>query len=228
MMSGRKKKKQQQEQAAAEEARAADAPAEGEAPEGAAEGESPAGDEEPDLQTQVAELNDRFLRARAELENARRRARLDVDEARRHGAASLIQALLPVLDNLQRALTARPEGSEDQVWEGVALTEQMFLAALAGQGVVPVETVRGSAFDPASQKAVLEVPTDEQEPGTVLDEVMRGYKLHDRLLREAQVTVAKAPAEPAPEPAADAPEAPEATGADAEGDTPEEPADADV
>jgi molecular chaperone GrpE len=148
---------------------------------------------------QLAEMTDRWLRTRADAENARRRARLDVEEARKHGAANLIQSLLPVLDSLQRALATRPEGegANDTVWEGLALTEQMLVATLAAHGVTPIDASPGSPFDPNSHQALLEQPSSDQAPGTIVMELVRGYRLHDRLLREAQVTVATRPTDPA-------------------------------
>jgi len=151
--------------------------------------------EPPTLEEQMLEMKDRWLRSKAETDNVRRRARLDVEEARRFGAASLIQSLLPVLDSLQMALGSKPEDSHDQVWEGLALTEQMFMGALAANGLTPLEAKAGDDFDPSAHKAVLEHPTDEHEPGKIVMELVRGYRLHDRLLREAQVTVAKSPAD---------------------------------
>jgi len=138
---------------------------------------------------QLAEMRDRWLRACAELENLRRRARLDLDDCRRHGNASLLVGLLPVLDSLQRALTARPQDADPQLWAGIELAERMFVSALAAQGVTPLEAAVGTPFDPSCQQAVLEVPTDAYAPGMVMHEVVRGYRLHDRLLRESQVTV---------------------------------------
>ncbi len=179
-----------------------DSPLDGEQPEERAEAvgndddatdEADADAAEPGVEEQLAEMKDRWMRARAETENARRRARLDVEEARRHGASGLVASLLPVLDSLQRALEARPEDSHDMVWEGLQLTEQMLVGALAAHGVTPIEAKPGDAFDPTAHKALLEQPTADQEPGTIVAELVRGYRLHDRLLREAQVSVAKAP-----------------------------------
>ncbi|MCB9899234.1 MAG: nucleotide exchange factor GrpE [Planctomycetes bacterium] len=138
-----------------------------------------------------AVLKDRWLRARADLENVRRRARLDVDEARHYAVSSLAQTLLPVIDTLQRALDSAPEGTDAAFLEGVRLTEQQLLAALASAGVVPLETRVGDPFDPSRHRALVEQPTDEHTPGSIVAELVRGYMIHDRLLREAQVAVAK-------------------------------------
>jgi molecular chaperone GrpE len=150
------------------------------------------------LDEQLAEMTDRWKRARADTENVRRRARLDVEEARKHGVAGLILSLLPVLDSLQRALATKPgpdgeskiEEASKMVWEGLELTEQMLLGTLSAHGITPIDASAGTPFDPTAHQALLEQPTDEQEPGTIVMELVRGYRLHDRLLREAQVTVA--------------------------------------
>lgn len=152
------------------------------------------------LEEQLGEMTDRWMRSRADTENVRRRARLDVEEARKHGAANLIQSMLPVLDSLQRALSTKPEAGtesgDDKVWEGLELTEQMLMGTLAAQGVTPIDAHPGAPFDPKVHQALLEQPTEEQEPGTIVMELVRGYRLHDRLLREAQVTVATRPSGP--------------------------------
>lgn len=147
----------------------------------------------PTPEQQLAEMKDRWLRACAEVENVRRRGRLDLEDCRRHGAAPLLLSLLPVLDSLQRALDARPQDGDAQLWAGVELARQLFVSSLAAHGVTPLAAVPGTPFDPSNQKAVLELPTDEHPPGTVIDELVRGYRLHDRLLRESQVTVACRP-----------------------------------
>jgi molecular chaperone GrpE len=156
------------------------------------------------LDEQLAEMTDRWKRARADTENVRRRARLDVEEARKHGVAGLILSLLPVLDSLQRALATKPgpdgeskgEDANEKVWEGLELTEQMLLGTLSAHGITPIEASAGTPFDPTAHQALLEQPTDVQEPGTIVMELVRGYRLHDRLLREAQVTVATRQVEP--------------------------------
>lgn len=160
------------------------------APSSAPDAKAPSPDDDP------AVLRDRWLRARAELENVRRRARLDVDEARRYGNTSLLLALLPVVDTLQRALDTAPDDTPAAFIEGLRLTEQQFLITLESHGVTPFAVSAGDVFDPTRHRALLEHPTDAHAPGTVVHELVRGYMIHDRLLREAQVAVAKAPAPP--------------------------------
>ncbi len=158
-------------------------------------------DEDPELtpEEQLGEMTDRWMRTRAETENVRRRARLDVEEARKHGSSSLIKSLLPVLDSLQRALESKPaaedgQNAEDEkVWEGLEMTAQILVAALGANGVTPIDAGPGTPFDPSAHQALLQQPTNEQEPGTIVVELVRGYRLHDRLLRESQVTVATKP-----------------------------------
>jgi len=145
----------------------------------------------------VESLKDKWLRALAEADNAHKRARTDVDEARRFGTAELLRALLPVLDNLQRALASPPAGLDPQFLEGLQLIEQQWLAVLAAYGVQAVPAEIGAPLDPQRQRALLEQPTDEHPPGAVVAEIARCYMLHDRLLREGQVVVARAPDAPA-------------------------------
>ena len=143
-----------------------------------------------------ADFREKWLRALAEIDNIRRAARLDVDEARRYGATSTLLGLLPVLDNLQRALASPPAGLAPDFLAGLQLIEQQFRSALEVAGVSRVPAGKGSPLDPRAHRALLEQPSSDVAPGTILAEVQAGYRLHDRLLREAQVIVARAAAEP--------------------------------
>lgn len=157
---------------------------------------------EPDLAAQAKEFEDRWLRAKAELENSRKRQRQDLDEARRFGAVPLLGSLLNVLDTLQRAIeeASKNAGDDDPLIQGLRLTEQQFLMALQDHGVAPLQTEVGDTLDPALHRALLEQPSADQPAGTILSVFQQGYKLHDRLLREAQVVVARAADDaPAPE-----------------------------
>lgn len=142
----------------------------------------------------IAEKEDKVLRAMAELQNVRRRANLDVDDARRYGSAPLLTELLSAIDNLQRALAHPPEGTDQGFLDGLALIEQSLLATLADHGVSSVDAQRGQTPDPTVHRVLLEQEDSELEPGRITAEIVRGYRLHDRLLREAQVAVSKAPA----------------------------------
>lgn len=159
---------------------------------------------------QLSDAESKWLRARADLDNARRRARLDVEEARAYSATALLQSLLPVLDALQRALSSAPASdSDDPILEGLRLTEQQFRDVLAAHGVQPVPAEPGSPCDPSIHRVLIEQPSDEFAPGQIVSEITKGYTLHDRLLREAQVAVAAKEGKPSPATTTDSVQAPE-------------------
>ena len=169
-----------------------------------------------DLETEVAELKDRALRALADADNARKRAARDVADSRKYGATGLARDILSVADNLGRALEAVPEipREEDEnlfnLRAGVDMTRQEMLQALERHGVKKVTPETGERFDHNRHQAMFEVPTDELVPGAVAQVVQDGYVIHDRLLRPALVGVArKPPEEPAPEAGPEAGEAAE-------------------
>ncbi|MDG2303650.1 MAG: nucleotide exchange factor GrpE [Candidatus Binatia bacterium] len=143
----------------------------------------------------AAKLRDQFLRERADLENFKKRMQRDKSESLRFASEPLIRELLPVIDNLERALNAAPplaEGQADALRDGLAMVAQQFDDILTRFGVARVEAA-GQPFDPTEHEALALIETTQKEPGAVLDEHLPGYRLHDRLLRPAQVTVAKAP-----------------------------------
>lgn len=136
-----------------------------------------------------AALKDRLLRLQAEFENMRKRTERD-REAMAHGAArALIARLLPVLDNLERALACRQGAEEDDPFrEGVSLIHRQLLDELRKEGLTVVPSV-GEAFDPAVHEAVAAEPIPGSPPNVVLEELQRGYSLRGRLLRPALVKV---------------------------------------
>ena len=140
-------------------------------------------------------LADRELRVRAEFENFRRRASREALEARGRIQGELLGELLPVLDNLERALDAAEHHDEGKVLGGVRMTRDMFVELLRRAGVEEIETV-GAAFDPHIHDAVVMQPSDEEE-GTVTAVLERGFRQGDRVLRPARVVVSAGPAEPA-------------------------------
>ena len=161
----------------------------------AAAAASPAGPPlEAPAEAQAADFKDKWLRALAELENVRRASRIEGEQVRLYGAAPLLKALVGVRDDLRRALAAPPPGLDPDYLAGLTLVERHFADALAAHGVVPVPAEKGQRFDPNMHRALLEQESDEVEPGAILTPVLPGYRLHDRLLREAQVVVARAPA----------------------------------
>ena len=136
---------------------------------------------------------DRFLRERAELENFRRRMQREKADALRFAVEPLVRELLPVVDNLERALAQEP-GNEPALREGVRLVLESLHAVLAQHGVTTIDAV-GEPFDPARHEAIARIETDAHEPNRVVDQLHRGYHLHDRLLRPALVTVSARTAE---------------------------------
>jgi len=149
-------------------------------------------------QAEAAKNWDLYLRERAELENFRKRTQRDKEEFRIFTRKELLFEVLPVLDNLERALEhAGQAGEGEGLVAGVTMTVAQFRKVIEDFGARPMVTV-GVPFDPALHQAMAHQETAEQPPGTVISEYQKGYLLHDRLLRPALVVVAKAPAgEPA-------------------------------
>jgi molecular chaperone GrpE len=147
---------------------------------------------ESELQKLKAErdmLLDRLARSQAEFENARKRAAREQQEFRDFATADAIKALLPVFDSFERALRA-PANQANEFRGGVELIYKQLQDALAKLGVRPVPA-RGEAFDPHVHEAIEMVETSDVPDHQVIDELQRGYKLKDRLLRPAMVKVAK-------------------------------------
>lgn len=148
------------------------------------------------LEKEKKDTYDRLLRAAADLDNFRKRTRKEIDDARFQAKEQALKEILPGIDNLERAITA---GSLEQgaasVVEGVRLVLRQFQTALERLDVKPVEAV-GHPFDPARHEAISQIATTAYPPGTVAEEMQRGYVIGNRLLRPALVAVAKAPEEP--------------------------------
>ena len=148
------------------------------------------------LQAKEKEANenyDRYLRQVAELENFRKRASREKQEAIRFANEALVKDLLPVVDNLERAVAhAKDGGNGKPLVEGVEMVLRGFSDTLAKHGVVPIAAV-GQRFDPEKHEAMAQIESGTYEPNTVVEEHHKGYLLQDRLLRPALVSVAKAP-----------------------------------
>lgn len=138
---------------------------------------------------------DELLRALAELQNVNRRRKQEVDAAIRYAAEPIIRDLLPVLDDLERALQASPDES-DPVRAGVALVHDRLWKTLERQGVSVIRP-QGEPFDPELHDAIAHLPVEGAVPGTVVDVAVPGYRYQERVLRHAKVVVA---AEGAPTP----------------------------
>lgn len=158
--------------------------------------------EEFDIPTEVDELEamraerddmrDRFMRALADAENSRKRADRDRREAEQYGSTRLARDLLPVFDNLKRALNAVGEeqraGSAALI-EGVELTLRELITVMTRHGMTPIAPEIGEMFDPQQHQAMFEAPLPGTKAGQIIQLMTEGFLLHDRLLRPAQVGV---------------------------------------
>lgn len=156
------------------------------------------------------DFQERALRSAADLENYRKRAQKEKEDVQKFGVEKLLKDLLPVVDNMDRALDAAGKSTDfDSFQKGVAMTRKSFEDALSRHGVKGF-SAKGLPFDPRLHEAIQQVETADVPAGHVVYEVTRGFNLNDRLVRPAMVVVARAPE------AAAAP-APAATEAEAEG-----------
>lgn len=150
----------------------------------AAQPESDSGD-------QQKRLKDQLLRTAADFENFRKRAKRDAEDAERRGMESVLREILPVVDNLERAtLAAEDATSLEAVSTGVKMVLKQFQDVAGRISLERVESV-GARFDPALHDAVQQQETDEHPPGSIIQEVVPGYRLKDKLLRPALVVVAR-------------------------------------
>jgi molecular chaperone GrpE len=150
-----------------------------------------------DLRRQLDDKHDRLLRALAEADNIRRRAQRDREDFVKYANESLLRDLIPVLDNLDRALdAARSTAGSESVVAGVELIQRELLRVLERAGVTRYTAV-GQPFDPTRHEAIARVVSAEAAPDTVVTETAPGYLLNGRVLRPAMVAVAAAPDEDA-------------------------------
>lgn len=141
-------------------------------------------------------LNDKYLRLAAEFENYKRLTQRDQREQIRFGNEQLLKELLAVVDNLERAIKAAQTNRGDSALvQGVELTLKQLSGILAKFGVQAIET-SGHDFDPSAHQAVSYGPSNDVPANKVLDEFQKGYRLHDRILRAAMVSVSSGPARP--------------------------------
>ena len=162
------------------------------------EGASPPGEPSAEseverLRADLEEAGDRVLRAQAELENYRKRARRELEDERRYCSLPLLRDLLPVADNIERAIAAAEKASEaGSLLEGIRLVAQTLHSTFTRYGCTRIDALH-QPFDPAVHEAISQQPSREFPPGTVLMVVQVGYMLHERLLRPAQVIVSTQP-----------------------------------
>ena len=162
-------------------------------PQSTATGEAAAESNQPqDIDLALADAEGRAMRAQAELENFRKRMRREMEEGQKYAAMPVLRELLPVVDDMQRAIAAA-EKSEDSagLLAGVKMVEARLRSVLEQQGCRQIEA-EGAPFDPAKHEAILMQPSGDCEPGHVMQVTQQGYQLHDRVIRPAQVVVAKA------------------------------------
>lgn len=159
--------------------------------------ETPASAEEKTLdkllaeaQARIDEQKDAWMRAMADAENARKRAQADVQAAHKFAVERMAESLLPVMDSLQAALAAA-EGAPQALRDGLELTLKQLQAAFQKSNLAEIDPQVGERFDPHKHQAMAAVES-AAEPNSVVAVMLKGYRLHDRILRPALVTVAKA------------------------------------
>ena len=154
------------------------------------------GDDIVALKTEIVELKDGYMRALADVENTRKRADRDRREAENYGGSRLARDLLPVYDNLERALKMQKEDGKEgdkALLEGVELTMRELIGVFKKHGIDPIVPEVGDKFDPQQHEAMFEAPVPGTNAGDIIQVASTGFMLHDRLLRPAQVGVSSTP-----------------------------------
>lgn len=149
------------------------------------------------LRAERDDFRDKFMRALADAENSRKRADRDRREAEQYGSTRLARDLLPVYDNLKRALDVIPEDIRAQAGalvEGVELTLRELTNVMTRHGMTPIVPAVGDKFDAQQHQAMFEAPVPGTKAGDIIQVMAEGFMLHDRLLRPAQVGVSSTPA----------------------------------
>jgi len=149
------------------------------------------------LEEKMAALQEQLLRTAAELENTRRRNERQLEDTAKYAVANMARDLVGIVDDFGRALHAIPEEQLQDpavktLHEGVKMTEKALLQLLHRSGVTEVAPKQGEMFDHNVHQAIAHVPSDQVTVGAILEVMQKGYRLHDRLLRPAIVSVAKA------------------------------------
>lgn len=145
------------------------------------------------LKQALVESEKRVLMAQADLENFRKRMRREREDELKYANVPLLSDLLPVVDNLQRGLdSAESNDATSGLVDGIKLVEKQLLETMKKRGCEPIEA-QGQPFDPNLHEAILQQPSADVEPGTVLQVTQTGYKLFERVIRPSQVIVSKAP-----------------------------------
>ncbi|HDZ51999.1 MAG: nucleotide exchange factor GrpE [Sulfitobacter litoralis] len=150
-----------------------------------------------ELRAERDQLKDRFMRALADAENARKRSDKDRREAENYGGSKLARDMLPVYDNMKRALEAATEEQRTisgPLLEGIELTMRELLSVFKKHGIEVIAPEVGEKFDPQHHQAMFEAPVPDTKAGDIIQVAAEGFMLHDRLLRPAQVGVSSTPA----------------------------------
>jgi molecular chaperone GrpE len=146
-----------------------------------------------ELESEVAELKDKYLRLAADFDNYKKRSRQEQMDTIQHASTELIGRLLPVLDDMQNVLDHKPEGLDESWAKGLELSVRKLEEALGTHGLQAIESV-GARFDPKMHEAVGHEESTEHPEDTVVSELRRGYRIRDRVVRPALVKVARPPA----------------------------------
>jgi molecular chaperone GrpE len=162
-----------------------------------------AGDEIARLKAELEDVKDRALRGWAELENYRKRSARQLDDERRYAALPLMRDLLPVLDNVQRAVDASEKNHDAaSLLAGIKMVVQQLEGVLGRHHCTPIPALH-KPFDPNVHDAILHQPSPDFPPNTVLQEVQQGFRLHDRVVRPTQVIVSSPSGKPGGAPSED-------------------------
>jgi len=147
---------------------------------------------EPSAEEKLAELQDRYLRLSAEYDNFRKRTLREKIDLQKSANENLLNALLPVADDFDRALRELERSGDEELFKGVVLIHNKFRDALIAKGLEPIEVEPGDAFDPEVHDAVTQIPApDKKLKGKIIDVVEKGYKLGDRIIRHPKVVLGK-------------------------------------
>ncbi|PAD66845.1 nucleotide exchange factor GrpE [Bacillus sp. 7586-K] len=142
-----------------------------------------------ELEAKLEEAENKVLRAQADFDNFRRRTRLDQEAAQKYRAQSLVSEIIPALDNFERALQIEADNDQTKsLLQGMNMVYNQLIQALQNEGVEAIKSV-GEQFDPHIHQAVMQVEDGNFESNTVIEELQKGYKLKDRVIRPAMVKV---------------------------------------
>lgn len=151
--------------------------------------EEESGSREAELEKEIDEWKNRALRAQADLENVRRRAKAEKEEDAKYRVQPLAEDLLPVMDNFERAMQTQPDNESAQSFiDGMAMVYNQFKSALEQQGVEEIPA-QGEYFDPTIHQAVMQADEEGFESNQIVEEMQKGYRLKDRVLRPSMVKV---------------------------------------